>query len=84
MVTPLERPLRRAITIDGEPYVVTLTPEGLRLVQKGHRKGQEIPWREILAGGVTLTAQLVRSLAPEAADKTTGRPAAGVAPRREK
>ena len=69
MTTALDRPLRRAITINGEPYVVTIAPEGLRLVRKGHRKGQEIPWQDILSGEVALRAQLVGSLAEKAPDR---------------
>jgi len=62
MVTPLNRPLRRGVTIDGEPYVVTLAPDGIRLVRKGRRKGMDIPWTDIVSGTLTLDAQLVASL----------------------
>ena len=65
MVTPLDRPLRRLVTIDDEPYVVTLDRNGLRLVRKGRRKGQEVGWKEILSGEVTLDAQLRSSLERE-------------------
>ena len=63
MTTPLDRPLRRAVEINGEPYVVTLLPDGLRLVRKGHRKGIELTWAQMLAGEVVLAQQLVDSLA---------------------
>jgi len=62
MITPLDAPLRRAITIDGQPYVVTLTPAGVRIVKKGFRKGIEVSWQDILSGDVTLRAQLNRSV----------------------
>jgi hypothetical protein len=62
MTTSLDRPLRREVLIDGAPYVVTLTTEGLRVVPKGHRKGVEVTWQQILAGEVTLHAQLADSL----------------------
>jgi hypothetical protein len=62
MVTPLERPLRRAVLVDGKPYVVTLTPTGVRIVPKGRRKGQEVSWQDILSGETALQAQLVESL----------------------
>ena len=68
MITALDRPLRRAIRIGEDSYVVTLDPSGLRLVRKGHRKGMEITWEQILAGEVVLAAQLVGSLSA-----TTGR-----------
>ena len=63
MVTPLERPLRRAIRIADEDYIVTLHPDGLRLVRKGRRKGIEVSWTQILEGEVALAAQLAGSLA---------------------
>ena len=62
MVTPLDRPLRREVQVDGKAYVVTLTPDGVRIVLKGHRKGVEVSWQDILNGGATLQAQLVESL----------------------
>ena len=69
MVTPLDRPLRRAVLVDGEPYVVTIDNHGVRIVPKGRRKGHEVAWRDILSGDVTLQAQLVESLARSAQDR---------------
>lgn len=63
MITVLDRPLRRQVTIDGQPYVVTISPEGVRVILKGRRKGPTIPWSDILSGAVTLDAQLIGSLA---------------------
>lgn len=63
MTTPLDRPVRRAVEIDGVPYVVTLLPTGVRLVRKGHRKGAEVTWQQILSGEVVLDAQLAASVA---------------------
>ena len=74
MITPLEKPLRRAVQIEGKPYVVTLTPTGLRLVPKGHRKGVEITWQQILDGEVELSAQLVGSLADRSPPSGSDRP----------
>jgi hypothetical protein len=62
MTTALDRPLRRAVQIDGAPYVVTIHPDGVRIVAKGHRKGVEVTWQQILAGEVALHAQLAGSL----------------------
>jgi hypothetical protein len=72
MVTPLERPLRRAIEIDGKPYVATFRPDGVRVVAKGRRKGIEITWKQILDGEIQLHAQLARSLTrPQPSDSAT-------------
>lgn len=48
MTTKLEKELKREITINGEPYTVTITPVGVKLSAKGKRKGQELSWRELL------------------------------------
>jgi len=45
MTTQLEGPLRRALAIGGDPYVLTITPEGLTLVPKGRRKGYSLASR---------------------------------------
>jgi hypothetical protein len=40
MATKLAKPLKLEIDVGGTPYIVTLTPEGLKLVPKGKRKGR--------------------------------------------
>jgi hypothetical protein len=62
MTTKLDSTLKREIAVDGETYTLTLSPEGLKLVPKGHRKGQEISWRAILSGETALNAALGASL----------------------
>jgi hypothetical protein len=75
MVTPLERPLRRAIEIDGKPYVATFRADGVTVVAKGRRKGIEITWKQILDGEIQLHAQLARSLTrPQPSDSATELP----------
>ena len=51
MTTRLERPLAREILIDGQPYKVVLSAAGLRLTQKGYRKGVEVGWGDLNANG---------------------------------
>lgn len=51
MATKLEKSLRREIEIDEKAYTLTIDPTGLKLTEKGHRKGQEVTWKEILGGG---------------------------------
>ncbi len=51
MATKLEKTLKREIEIDGQAYMVTISPEGVKLTQKGFRKGPELTWKEILASG---------------------------------
>jgi hypothetical protein len=62
MATKLEKPLKREIVVDGKPYIVTLTPEGLKLVPKGKRKGQELAWHALVSGDAALAAALNASL----------------------
>ena len=36
-MTPLDKPMRREVLVDGQPYTLTLDPDGLKLVAKGKR-----------------------------------------------
>ncbi|MGH7559716.1 MAG: hypothetical protein ACRENB_01720 [Gemmatimonadales bacterium] len=65
MPTKLEKPLKRELMIDGEPWVLTIAPEGLKLTRKGHRKGQELAWKAIVSGDAALSAALNASVRPE-------------------
>ena len=62
MATRLEKPLRREIVIAQAPYIVTLTPEGLKLTRKGKRKGLEIAWADMVSGEAALATALNASL----------------------
>ena len=62
MVTRLEKPLRREIDVDGEAYVLTISTDGLKLVRKGKRKGQELAWKDLVSGQAALAAALNASL----------------------
>ena len=44
-MTKITAPLRREIEIDGEPYTLTVTAEGLRLARKRFRSGRTMTWR---------------------------------------
>ena len=62
MTTKLEKALKREIDIDGEPYIVTLSPEGLKVTPKGKRKGQELAWKDLISGEAALAVALNASL----------------------
>ena len=62
MVTKLEKPLKRELDVNGEPYVLTITPEGLKLVPKGKRKGLELAWKDLVSGEAALAVALSASL----------------------
>lgn len=52
-MTKLDKPLRREVQIGDKAYTLTIDPDGLKLVEKGHRKGIERSWSSIASGGET-------------------------------
>lgn len=62
MPTLLDKTLKRALTIKGEPYVLTLSPLGFTLLPKGRRKGHEILWSDLVSGETALATALNASL----------------------
>ncbi len=62
MMTPLDKPLRRELHIDGQPYTLTVAPEGLKLVKKGRRKGITLRWQDLVSGDAALASALQASL----------------------
>ncbi|MGY0558596.1 hypothetical protein ACW7G0_10690 [Lysobacter sp. A286] len=63
MTTKLEKPVRREIIVDDRAYTLTIDPLGLKLVEKGHRKGQELLWTDLVNGDAAIAAALQGSLA---------------------
>jgi len=61
-MTPLDGTLRRELLIDGVAYTLTLTPEGLKLTEKGRRKGLELAWKDLVSGDEALAIALRASL----------------------
>jgi len=62
MATKLNKQLKREIEVDGKPYMVTLSPEGLKLTEKGKRLGKELTWKDIVSGDAALSSALSASL----------------------
>jgi hypothetical protein len=62
MTTKLEKVLKREVDIDGEAYIVAISPEGLKLTVKGKRKGQELLWKDLVSGQAALATALNASL----------------------
>ena len=88
MTTKLEKPLRREITIAGEPWVIAISPTGLKLVRKGRRKGLELEWKALVSGEAALAVALNASLrevgkprSPSGPSKKPGRKAKRAKPR---
>ncbi|MBN6104830.1 hypothetical protein JR064_21945 [Xanthomonas sp. CFBP 8703] len=62
-MTPLDKPLRRELEIDGRPYTLTVDPDGLKLAEKGRRKGLALRWSDLVNGDAALATALQASLA---------------------
>jgi len=62
VTTKLEKPLKRELEIEGKPYILTISSDGFRLVEKGRRKGQELAWKDIVSGQAALATALNASL----------------------
>lgn len=56
MTTMLQGPLKREIHIAGEAYTLTLSPEGMHLARKGHRKGRQLSWADLVNDETALKA----------------------------
>ncbi len=61
-MTPLDRPLRRELTIGEDTYTLTITPESMKLVPKGKRKGLELAWVDLVSGDAAIARALQASL----------------------
>jgi hypothetical protein len=72
-MTPLHSTLKRALTIDGRDYVLTLNETALKLTLKGKRNGVELPWSQLVNGEAALAVALHASLGAFAGkDKAPG------------
>jgi hypothetical protein len=58
MATKLDKSIKRELDLDGTLYTVTIAPDGIKVVEKGKRKGQEISWRSIISGDASLNESL--------------------------
>ncbi len=62
MATKLDKPLKRELDVNGEAYMLTISPEGLKLVPKGKRNGRELAWKDLVTGEAALAVALNASL----------------------
>jgi hypothetical protein len=62
MATKLEKPLKRELDLGGEAWMLTIDPNGLKLVPKGKRNGHEVSWKDIISGSAALTSALGASV----------------------
>jgi hypothetical protein len=62
MATKLDKPIKRELEHAGMLYTVTISPDGVRVVEKGKRKGRELSWESIISGDAELTEALKISI----------------------
>lgn len=61
-MTPLDKPLKRELHIGEVAYTLTVDPDGLKLVEKGRRRGVELSWTDLVSGDAALATALQASL----------------------
>lgn len=62
MATKLDKSLKREIEVDGRLYTATISPDGVKVVEKGKRNGHALSWRSIVRGDAALAEDLRISL----------------------
>ena len=72
MTTKLEKELKREIDVDGKHYTVTISPNGLKIAEKGHRKGHELTWKQVLSSDAELSQNLSKSLGQSPNEGSSG------------
>ena len=58
MTTKLEKSIKRELEHAGVVYTVTIAPDGIKVVEKGKRKGREVSWGSIISGDAELSEAL--------------------------
>lgn len=84
MTTLLDKTVKREVRIQGNSYIVSLSPLGLKLTPKGKRKGLELSWEALVSGDAALATALnasVARLTPEAAARSEAGVRSEAAPR---
>lgn len=64
-MTPLDKPLKRELAIGEATYTLTIDPDGMKLTEKGRRRGVELLWKDLVSGDVALATALQASLAAD-------------------
>ena len=72
MTTKLEKELKREIDVDGKHYTVTISPAGLKIAEKGHRKGHELTWKQVLSSDQELSNNLAKSPDQPSGESSSG------------
>jgi hypothetical protein len=72
MVTTLQKPLKRELRLNDRTFVLMISPEALKLTLKGHRKGYELKWEDLISGEAALATALNASIGKFAQGNSKG------------
>jgi len=67
MTAKLDKTIKRELEVEGKTYTIAISPDGVKVTEKGRRNGPEITWRQIIGGDASLAADLNASV-----DATSG------------
>ncbi|HEX3865672.1 MAG TPA: hypothetical protein VHV78_02930 [Gemmatimonadaceae bacterium] len=56
MTAKLDKTIKRELEIDGKVYTIAISPDGIKVTEKGRRNGPEMTWRSVIGGDSTGTA----------------------------
>ncbi|HVX39943.1 MAG TPA: hypothetical protein VHB25_10250 [Gemmatimonadaceae bacterium] len=62
MTAKLEKTIKRELELDGKVYTIAISPEGIKVTEKGRRNGPEMSWRSIVTGDAALAQDLKTSV----------------------
>ena len=62
MTAKLDKSIKRELEIDGKLYTIAISPDGVKVTEKGRRNGPELTWRAIINGDAALNASLSASV----------------------
>jgi hypothetical protein len=67
MTAKLDKTIKRELEVEGKTYTIAISPDGVKVTEKGRRNGPEMTWRQIIGGDASLTSDLKASV-----DATSG------------
>jgi hypothetical protein len=58
MTAKLDKTIKRELELDGKLYTIAISPEGIKVTEKGRRNGPELSWRSVISGDASLNENL--------------------------
>jgi hypothetical protein len=62
MTTVLDKTVKCELLVKGRPFVISISPQTLKITAKGRRKGLELRWEDLVSGDAALAVALNASL----------------------